>query len=995
MAINFQNIPVSFNQGVDTKSDPYQIPVGKLLELENAIFSKAGALSKRNGYDILSRIQLDTGEKITSSTTSTTFNNNLLLMDNVNLFSYSAGAEAWVNKGNLTSCQVSSNQIIHNSSNQANQDGAILDGIEVYVYEDISGGVYYSVVDYVTKTFIIQGSLLSATASHPKVIVTDINFIISYCELSTSQIIFSTISPLAPSNINTKKIIFDLDKTHPIYDLINMEGYSYLVYRNPSTLFLNILDNNLNKTDGVIIRSNATDCVTIYSSDNKDIWIAAGKNSSDEIDIFKYEYVDGGFYKSYGRQISSIGVDIVHITGGFIGNQSETTIVYAEINTGTAIGITYFLSGDQETEPALFKANVAINNKCFKYNKIIYLPIIYVTVGRTTFQATHFIVDCFGNVISKQNPNTASPRSNGLLAESAEISEGLFLLSELKQGELKSIKGKLFTEVGVVSSKISFVSEPDTTLNISWIPNQTSTLGNNLHISGGILNMFDGSTICEHGFLLYPEIPSNYIFVSTGGSIAAGNYQYMFTYEWTDNIGQIHRSAPSIPVEVTVPANGAVVFAVPTLTLTNKDSVRIVGYRTAEITTGSPIFYRFTSITAPVYNDTQTTTVLVSDNGLIWSQSNDIIYTTGGVLENMPAPACSLIHVFKNRLFVSGCEDPTVVYYSKTIVPGEPVSFNDNLFIKIDGKNNIITGLGSMDDHFIIFTRNSIYHLTGEGPDNTGLNNDFLDPQGISSPVGCINFASITSTSLGIIFKSSKGIYLLDRGFGTNYIGAPVEIYNNQTIVGAVDIPNDHQIRILCSDGNALVFDYFYQQWSTFTNHKATSCGIWNGSFYFTTDRGLVLVENTNPNGNYLDGTDPINIKITTGWLSFAGLQGYKRIKDILILGHYKGVNALDFTICYDGSEYRDGYVTFDSSVLYNNIYGENFVFGDNQTFGGTFNLEQIRLFPNKQKCQSIRLTIVERDSGNQGITFSGMNFTVGTKQSHAKINANAHKGAA
>jgi hypothetical protein len=313
-------------------------------------------------------------------------------------------------------------------------------------------------------------------------------------------------------------------------------------------------------------------------------------------------------------------------------------------------------------------------------------------------------------------------------------------------------------------------------------------------------------------------------------------------------------------------------------------------------------------------------------------------------------------------------------------------------YIKMDDQGGPITGLGVMDDHLIVFKRTGIFHLTGEGPDNTGLNNDYLDPQGISSPVGCTVAASISETSQGLIFKSLKGIYMLDRGFGIDYIGAPVEDYNSQEIVATVDVPTAHQIRILCADGKALVYDYFFQQWSTFTNHEAASGGVWNNLFYFINPRGQTFTEALD---YYKDGDRPIPLKMTLAWLNFANVQGYARIKDILILGHYKGVNKLAFSICYDGDEYVDGYAIFDSSVLYNNVFGENNTFGDNGVFGGVFNLEQVRLFPNRQKCQSMKLTIEETDSGNEGISFTGMNVTLGVKSTHAKINANSHKGAA
>ena len=49
--LNFQNIPFPFGQGLDTKDHPVYVPIGKLTELENGIFTQTGSISKRNGYN--------------------------------------------------------------------------------------------------------------------------------------------------------------------------------------------------------------------------------------------------------------------------------------------------------------------------------------------------------------------------------------------------------------------------------------------------------------------------------------------------------------------------------------------------------------------------------------------------------------------------------------------------------------------------------------------------------------------------------------------------------------------------------------------------------------------------------------------------------------------------------------------------------------------------------------------------------------------------------
>src|SRR5216683_8295056 len=51
MTLQRQPVNMPFGHGgIDTKTNPIQIPLGKLLVLENATFVSPGKLSKRNGY---------------------------------------------------------------------------------------------------------------------------------------------------------------------------------------------------------------------------------------------------------------------------------------------------------------------------------------------------------------------------------------------------------------------------------------------------------------------------------------------------------------------------------------------------------------------------------------------------------------------------------------------------------------------------------------------------------------------------------------------------------------------------------------------------------------------------------------------------------------------------------------------------------------------------------------------------------------------------------
>ena len=109
-----------------------------------------------------------------------------------------------------------------------------------------------------------------------------------------------------------------------------------------------------------------------------------------------------------------------------------------------------------------------------------------------------------------------------------------------------------------------------------------------------------------------------------------------------------------------------------------------------------------------------------------------------------------------------------------------------------------------MDEKLVIFEDDRIFYLTGSGPNATGQQNNFSDPQLVTSDVGCSNTRSIVQTPKGLMFMSNKGIYLLDRGLSTHYIGAPVEAYNSLTITSAILIQDENQVRFTASDGGSV-----------------------------------------------------------------------------------------------------------------------------------------------------------------------------------------------
>ena len=285
----------------------------------------------------------------------------------------------------------------------------------------------------------------------------------------------------------------------------------------------------------------------------------------------------------------------------------------------------------------------------------------------------------------------------------------------------------------------------------------------------------------------------------------------------------------------------------------------------------------------------------------------------------------------------------------------------------------------AMDDKLIVFKSDAIYYIAGSGPNNLGEQNTFIEPELISSDVGCIDRNSVTLTPAGLMFKSRKGIYILGRNLQTQYIGAAVEEFNNLKVTSASVIPKEDQV-IMTTTDKALVFDFFVNQWTTYTNHEAQAATTLNSEYYYLRTNGDIYKQNKQ---SFSDNGSPIRMKIKTGWLSFAGMQGYKRIYKMLLLGNFKSNHKIRIKAYYNFIEAATQQAIIDASDFIDSTpYGGNSPYGSGSPYGSEGNVYQFRLDFEKQKCQSIKIEIdTIESSDDEGLELKNMTFEVGGKQ--------------
>ena len=434
---------------------------------------------------------------------------------------------------------------------------------------------------------------------------------------------------------------------------------------------------------------------------------------------------------------------------------------------------------------------------------------------------------------------------------------------------------------------------------------------------------------------------------------------------------------------------------VPTLRLTYKTltAPKIIVYRWS---TAQQIFYQVTSITNPTTSSKTVDSVTVLDNQSdAQILGNSILYTTGGVVENICPPAPYTMTLYRQRLFLVDAENPNTLYFSKQVIENTPVEMSDLFTIYVaptlgsQGSSGSIRVLATMDDKLIIFKHDAIYYITGNGPDNTGTNDDFSEPIFITSTVGCDNQQSIVFIPEGIMFQSDKGIWLLSRDMQTLYIGAPVEDFNSQTVLSSVNVPGTNQVRITLDNGIVLMYDYFFKQWGTFEGIPAISSTLYQGLHTFVNQYGQVFQESPN---TYLDGNTPVTMGFTTGQMNMAGLQGFERAYFFNLIGQYKSPHKLQVQIAYS---YENGpsQQTLINPTNYNGAYGDDPLYGSYE-YGGNMTLEQWRIFFQKQTCSSFQISVDEifdpqyGTLAGEGLTISGINVIYGIRGNYARLPA-------
>ncbi len=482
----------------------------------------------------------------------------------------------------------------------------------------------------------------------------------------------------------------------------------------------------------------------------------------------------------------------------------------------------------------------------------------------------------------------------------------------------------------------------------------TKVFGGSNYISGGTHISYAGDKVAEADFV---DIPIMAVTESVGaGAIAAGIYKYIAVYRCVDETGAVAYSRCSNPFSVTLAANKSGDMSVVPCAVTMRDPfgnavpgsspISIDVYRTLS---GGTQYYLVASSQVGTPATGLATQLLVCAASRLWTFSDNLTDATvaaqpllfrqpgtvNSPLDRYPPPGGKILCQHKDRLFTA---DPygQRVYYSSFFVDGETAWYAPAFSFFVHGGTGPITAIGSMDGRLIVFKRDGIFIVDGDGPPEGGPNgSEYSPPQRIPTEYGCIDQNSLLLTTEGLVYRSTRGIELLDRNLRVSWVGDAVQdTVNDHTRTLGTCLDTFGRVHmLLCTNtaptvglvtaetGVEVIWDIPSKAWSV--NKYTPTSGTYGKALQDVCiadiyGLGEIVCYADPSSGTYYgdattfkDATSAlasayVPFTMETGWIR-SGPQARQRVSDILLLAKKRsGANhALKISIAYN---YVDSY---------------------------------------------------------------------------------------
>jgi hypothetical protein len=972
-----------FVEGPDSKVDPKISAKPSLLY--DAVFRR-GSVAKRWGRTLITT-NLGFGANLTSGEALFPFNQELVRINGGNTYGLVPMGQIWEQKpGGGHYSTIKKQSLIHNNASQLHSDQVVVNGVAVLAWAETATssnnpGIHIAVYDVASGIFYQSGiSALAGTSGSvsPRCVAIGNRVVILFCNPSITSLLTSFVDTTTPTTAPAVEFTIKPDfYTGGItFDAIPWNSsYAVVAYPSAATSITLLAVG----PDARVAASPATNTVTsvvatalsggIYlaTDPSNNIYVVAANVANGAASATVYFCTNASLVtitgittivsgaSSWSGQFSdfvlatsyfpfmSAGLLLI-MTGRstFIANTPQwlgTAIIGADGNVKTAFseipgtqGLVIVSDITPYDGTQVFGVeNIGTYSYLSRINPI--QPIIGI-------QSTAFIVSFDGaNVkpVARALSGTSGISTTGVpngyrVSRTSSFGNGVSILFP-EQGPFEA--GGQNSAGGIITTTPLGISQLQLTKANAGQLTQIQ-VGKTVYYGGALPGTYDGVSMVESGFSLFPNVALSTV-VNSGGNLSTGTYSFSFVWAWYNSQGELTRSIPAPPPVINgIMTNYLLIYKIATDPLSTRDNlpsgitVFLEVYRTlangtvfysqtdAAIAIGGTIAagnigtnqLSFSGTTSGLINITD----LVSDANL---QGSPLLYTTGGVLDWEPPPPYSAACAHNNRLIVISSENPFSWWPSSEWAPRETVRFSSQTINFVPSDKGPLVACASMDGKLILFAQNGAYLVYGDGPDLLG-NNNYPAPQAIVSiDAGPVASQSVITTPLGIMYQGPQGIALLDRGLNYQFIGTDVERWSTGAwqVRNAILDAQSQEVRFQADTGSdvvgmqagtlvpsdgavTLVYNYLYNQWSVFT-YGGQAQTLYNGNMAIVQSNGACWQEAP---GTFRDNGAYYPSIVELPWLKLAGLQGFQRLWYASLLGTYASDFTLTWQVAYDYS---------------------------------------------------------------------------------------------
>ena len=987
MALREATTRIQFSGGIERKMGEQSVPTTRLLALEDAVFTKAVSLSKRDGYESLGKAVLGSPTEYTLPRGLAARGSEVVLFTEGSSLSYIEGAGQWSEIGDgVMSIRQSDRALVKTISNQSSIDYATSSGIALVCWEDSRGGVYYAVQEADGGRVTIPPTQADALGGRPRAVRSGDNLVLLW-STAGGTLLSIMVDPARPhTKTAIQPVIDDLVTTLPNFDACYAPdqagaALTWNALTGIRTAWLTPAGLLGTEVTGWPSPGTAYPNATVTAGPVLDVY-AIGKE-------WMLAWAEGATAKSaLASSAPATPATPISIASPapFAPGMATIDRIAVNVRSTTAVNViadvwcesrnaiprlsyvTHHIMDGSATcaaaTPAIFRSTCLASSGWHDLNETAFDRGYITLLHATPLQSTFLTVRDDGLIVAQTLPgNAGDPAVHRLPRVTTPDADRAYALALTYKTKLDALDNNVFTESGPRLVTLAFNAAD---------AYQTVYVGRTLYLGAAITQAYDGVSWVEATPVYAPdweltEILNTNATTGTGG-MTAGLRNYVGWYEMTLANGSIIRGPVSKPLQVTTTGGeNRVTIASPTLTLSAwgrvggvRENARVCWART--IAGDTAAYYRITSLDPSatgangyVANDQTVDSVQIiddlSDADLVLREP---IYTTGGIPSNDALGASGIIFEGKGRIFLGASSNASAVFFSQEQAEGYAAEFTPELVIVLPQAGGALTGGAVLDDRAFLLKETAVYVVSGAGPlPNPAAGGEWSAPAGLPRGVGCTDQRTLAIFELGMVFKSKKGYWSIDRGGQASYIGAPVEAYNDLTPVRATGGENAADILFLHSDGPALHYNTLFGQWSPWQNHTGLDGVLVGSRYHYLRTDGRVFRRTP---GVYADDNLPIRTNIETAWIvPSEARQGMFHLWRAQFLGVWLSAHVLSVQWMFDFDE-RGNWsepMLFDATDMGGDAYGEG-DYGEGDYGGSTPARYQFEAFIGRS-CQAIR----------------------------------------